>query len=216
VTAALDVAGPAAAVPFIEAASPTGPALIDERHVLDTLYGIVNVPTWIWIDENGIIVRPPEPAWPGTSKWRERLPAQLPDGIDPLIRDMVDESRKIRVGDLDVFPRALRDWAAHGPESTYALTPDEVVRRSRPRPVEVGLAAAHFELGQHLWRLGDNERAISHFRTAHELQPENWTYKRQAWSFAHPLQGPSGEYDSDWLSEVRKVGAENYYPSFEA
>ena len=43
------------------------------------------------------------------------------------------------------------------------------------------------------------------------MAPENWTYKRQAWTFADPFQGPSEPYDSDWLTEVRR-GAENYYP----
>jgi hypothetical protein len=56
---------------------------------------------------------------------------------------------------------------------------------------------------------------VKWFREAHRLQPENWTYKRQAWSLADPLQGPTDEYDSDWLTEVRKLGAENYYPAVE-
>ena len=51
------------------------------------------------------------------------------------------------------------------------------------------------------------------FREAHRLQPDNWTYKRQAWEFVDPiLQGPSEQYEGDWLSDVRKIGAENYYP----
>ena len=53
------------------------------------------------------------------------------------------------------------------------------------------------------------------FREAHRLAPDNWTYKRQAWTFADPLQGPTSEYESDWLSEVRKIGAESYYPALE-
>jgi len=44
------------------------------------------------------------------------------------------------------------------------------------------------------------------------LQPDNWTYKRQAWSLADPLQGPTEQYEGDWLSDVKKIGAENYYP----
>ena len=35
---------------------------------------------------------------------------------------------------------------------------------------------------------------------------------RQAWSLADPLQDHTEEYDSDWLTDVRKIGAENYYP----
>ena len=42
--------------------------------------------------------------------------------------------------------------------------------------------------------------------------PTNWTYRRQAWSFEDPLQGPTEHYDGDWLSDVRASGAENYYP----
>ena len=26
------------------------------------------------------------------------------------------------------------------------------------------------------------------------------------------MQGPSEQYDGDWLSDVREIGAENYYP----
>ena len=53
------------------------------------------------------------------------------------------------------------------------------------------------------------------FREAHRLQPDNWTYKRQAWSFLDPLQGPSEQYEGDWLSDVRAIGPENYYPPVE-
>ena len=49
--------------PFIEAAAPTHPSLIDTEHRLADLYGIINVPTAIWIDEHGIIVRPNDVAF---------------------------------------------------------------------------------------------------------------------------------------------------------
>jgi len=53
---------------------------------------------------------------------------------------------------------------------------------------------------------------VRHFRASHRLQPDNWTYRRQAWSMTDPNQGPTAEYEGSWLSDVRKVGAENYYP----
>ena len=110
---------------------------------------------------------------------------------------------------------ALRDWAARGAESRFALAPDEVVRRSRPRPIEEATAAAHFELGQHLYRTGRCDDAVGQFRAAHRLQPDNWTYKRQAWNLLPPGQDPLEVYGGDWLTDVQKIGAENYYPPLE-
>jgi Flp pilus assembly protein TadD len=39
-------------------------------------------------------------------------------------------------------------------------------------------AAAYFELGQHLFRTGRDATAVPHFRAAHRLQPDKWTYRR--------------------------------------
>jgi peroxiredoxin len=44
--------------PWIEKAAPTYPVLIDTQHAVADLYNIVNVPTALWIDERGRIVRP--------------------------------------------------------------------------------------------------------------------------------------------------------------
>lgn len=183
------------------------PSLIDSAHVLDELFGIVNVPSGVWIDERGVIVRPPEPAFPIRREYNAQAAANLPERIAA----MLEEASKIRI-EPETYVAALRDWVARGDESPYALSPDEVVERSRPRPVEEARAAAQFELGQHLHASGRVDLAVGHFREAHRLQPDNWTYKRQAWSLADPLQGPTELYDGDWLSEVRRVGAENYYP----
>ena len=74
-------------------------------------------------------------------------------------------------------------------------------------------AAAHFELGQHLHRAGQHAAAIPHWRQAHELDPDNWTYKRNAWNFEDPgRQGRTSAYDSSWFEDLKKIGAENYYP----
>ena len=192
----------------IEANVPNHPSLIDTQHTLGALYGVVNVPSGIWIDEEGMIVRPPEPAFPAPSPLRD---AEIPEGLPDQIRDMLTEAKKIR-NEPEVYIAALRDWVEHGSESRFALAPDEVIERSRPRPREEGLAAAHFELGEHLHRAGSTELAVKHWREAHKLQPDNWTYRRQAWSSVEPTQGPSDQYEGDWLSDVRKIGAENYYP----
>jgi tetratricopeptide (TPR) repeat protein len=209
VSVALDTGGVEAAGPWIDRAKTSHPALIDQAHVLDELLGVVNVPSGAWIDERGLIVRPPEPAFP----WRPREPtdellAQLP----PLMAEQLREAQKIKI-DPDSYVAALRDWVHRGSDSPYALSPEEVVERSSPRDEDRGRAAACFELGQYLERQGQSADAVRWFREAHRLHPENWTYKRQAWSLADPLQGPTEDYDSDWLTEVRKLGPERYYPA---
>jgi Tetratricopeptide repeat len=209
VTVALDLGGVEAAGPWIDLAKPEHPSLIDQAHVLDELLGIVNVPTGVWVDEDGTIVRPPEPAFPGRAVIGE---LGLPEGAPQRIVDMLTEAAKMRI-DPERYATAIRDWAEHGHESRFALSADEVVERSRPRSPEVSEAAASFELGQALHRAGHPESAVRWFREAHRLQPDNWTYKRQAWELVDPvLQGPSEQYEGDWLSDVRAIGAENYYP----
>ncbi len=97
--------------------------VVDQAHPLGELLGVVNVPSGMWVDEDGTVVRPPETACPA--------------------------------------------------------------------------------------------RPIALFRVSHRLAPDNWTCRRQAWTFADPAQGPTAQYDSDWLSDVRRVGAENYYAPVE-
>ncbi len=205
---ALDTGGADAAGPWIERARSSHPALIDQAHLLDELLGVVNVPSGVWIDERGTIVRPPEPAFP----WRPRTPSpELLAELPAVMAEQLREAQKMRI-EPERYVAALRDWAEYGERSPYSLSPEEVLARSRPRTEEHSRAAACFALAQHLARSGWPEDAVRWFREAHSLEPENWTYKRQAWSLADPLQGPTAAYDSDWLSEVRRVGAENYYP----
>ena len=68
ITVALD-RGPEDARPWIEAARPTHPSLIDVGHAVADLYNMVNVPTVVWIDERGRIVRPNDVAF-GTDTFR--------------------------------------------------------------------------------------------------------------------------------------------------
>jgi tetratricopeptide (TPR) repeat protein len=101
---------------------------------------------------------------------------------------------------------------ANGSESKYALTPEQVTSRSEGRSTETSEAAAHFEIGQYLQKAGYSDDAVEHYKRAHELQPDNWTYKRQAWNHISPLlQDARAVYGTGWADEVEKFGAENYY-----
>jgi tetratricopeptide (TPR) repeat protein len=213
VTVALDVGGVEATKQFVDKANANHPSLLDEAHVVDELFGVVNVPNGVWIDEQGTIVRPAEPAFPGRNPVMESFEKLDVSTLPPDVADIMGEVKKIKT-EPAAYKAALLDWVEHGDESRYALSPDEVVARSHARSDDEARAAAHFELGQHLYRSGDHAAAIPHWREAHRLQPDNWTYKRQAWNFEDPIrQGHTDVYDSSWVEDVRKIGAENYYPA---
>lgn len=236
VTVSLEMSDPEASRPFIEAANPEHPSLLDPLHQLDSLFGVVNIPNVIWIDEGGMIVRPPEPGWPPGDYYPDWLRGFLDE------RDAAAEKRaaeleatdpemaaKIRGGqDHDSYADAIRDWAEKGADSEFALSPDEVIARSQDRPVGKSEAAAHFELANRLWAT-DRDTAIVHFNHAHRLDPENWTYKRQAWSLVGnekagggemgrfnqgPLPGEEDEwpFEGTFTSEAGRTPAADYYP----
>ena len=146
---------------------------------------------------------------------------EVPEGLGRL-GETLHEVKKIRSAP-ELYLAAIHDWVERGADSEYALSPDEVVERSRPRPPEHAEAAAAFAMAQHLWREGEQDAAVPWFRRAHALHPENWTYKRQAWTFATTapgepsdlLQGPTDLYEGNWLDDVRAAGAESYYDVFE-
>lgn len=209
VTVALDTAGAVAVREWIEAAQPEHPSLIDQAHLLGELFGVVNVPSGIWIDEDGAIVRPPEPAFPARlAGIDEPIPADAPPDVVERRQDL----KKLRM-EPEKYVAALRDWVARGAQSPYALPPAEVLRRSRPRPLDEATAAAHFELAQYLHRHGRAADAVAHFRAAHCLQPHNWTYKRQAWNLD---DGPTKHYTGDLFSDVKQIGGfENFYPALD-
>jgi hypothetical protein len=212
VTVALDLEVDAARK-WIERSGAEHPQLVDTAHRLDELLGIVNVPTAVWVDENGMIVRPPHTAALESYDFSKlKAPEGLPDDLDAHIRDMLEQAKRIPRFDADHYVDALRDWVEKGAASEYALAPDEVVARSAPCSPEVAEAAAEFELGQHLHHAGHVDDARAHFRAAHRLQPENWTYKRNAWELVSPgIQGPTDFYDGDWLSDIKAAGPEHYY-----
>jgi hypothetical protein len=180
--------------------------------VLVGLFGMTNAPFAIWIDEDGTIVRPAEVAFApaaaredGAADEQSAFMNQLPERQRRIIQQMVANT-----GERDRYADAIRDWAANGADSSYVMTETEVIERSRPRPPEFGLAAAHFELAQHLHRTGHERDAIPHFQEAHRLDPTNWSYHREALSLVDPEWGQV--YERDMLSEVEAVGPETFYP----
>jgi tetratricopeptide (TPR) repeat protein len=198
VSVALESRGIEAALPYIEAANPTYPCLIDRQHVVAELFGMVNVPTAVWINEEGRIVRPPEPA--GTNDAFRKM--------DPATGRLAQEDLQILRGERQRYLGGIRDWARRGSESPWALDEAEVRRRLAGPSEEHELARAHFRLGGHLWERGHPERAQAHFAEAVRLHPENWEYRRQALDLEQPGKSMGREY---WEA-VHALGDRPYYP----
>jgi len=225
VTVCLEVSGAEVARPFVDKAQAEHPSLIDTAHEMDAKFGVNNIPSGIWIDERGTVVRPAEPAWPGPAPQPPaRAEVQL-DATQQHVRHLVADRI---ISHRERYANAVLDWANKGAASRFALSPEEVIARSQPRPPEVPLAAAHFELAQHLWSAGMRDAAIAHFRQAHRLQPDNWTYKRQAWSLISvetqagprarlrqwPAEGQetAWPFESDFARDLERLPSGDYYP----
>lgn len=187
-----------AARPYVEAAKPAYPCLVDRDHRVAALYGMVNVPEAVWIDEDGRIVRPAENAgsWDGFRR-RDRATGAMPkEEMDLIVRAK------------STYMDAVRDWATHGAASRHA--PDEERRRdSMRRPSDdVALAHVHFRLGRHLARNGRSEEALAHFAEASRLHPDSWTIWRQ--TAERNEQGFAA--GPEFWARVDALGERRYYP----
>jgi len=157
------------ALPWIEAASPTYPCLIDRDHRLADLYHMVNVPQAVWIDEHGTIVRPTEVA--GAYEGFRRM--------DRTTREMPAEVAKRTADARATYLDAIRDWVRRGPASEHAFDAASA-RAHAPQPTD-DEARAHvaFRLGQHLLRQGQAAEGDRWLAEASRLHPESWAIWRQ-------------------------------------
>jgi hypothetical protein len=158
------------ALPWIEAARPTYPTLIDREHVMAELFGVVNVPQAIWIDEAGRIVRPAEAA--GAYEGFRRMNRET--------REMPDEVARLTAGAKATYLDAVKDWVRRGPESVHAL-PAASARAHLPALTEdMATAQAMFRLGQFLLRHGEHAEGDRWLGEASRRHPDSWCIWRQS------------------------------------
>jgi hypothetical protein len=180
------------------------------------LFGFLNIPMAVWIDEQGVIARPAESASIERSPLRDmEIPEGLPERMDRMFREV-----KSIPDDSAAYRTAILDWVANGAASPYVMSPEDVVAASQPRGGDEARAAACFELGECLRRTVGPDAAVPWWREAHRLFPANWTYKRQAWTLVTTLegatendlfQGPNDVYDGNWLDDVIAGGGGEHY-----
>jgi tetratricopeptide (TPR) repeat protein len=185
ISVAQDTNGVKDAGKWITDAHPTYTALIDEKHLVSKLYNMVNVPTGVWIDEQGRIVRPNEVAF-------------------------ADDRFKNFTGmDSAPYLNALKDWVTKGNASAYVMSEAKLRDKLAVNDPDIILAAAEFGLGEQLYKSGHLTEAIPHFKEAQRLNPKSWNYKRQAYA----LSDAKRDYGTTFAEEVQKSGGSKvYYP----
>jgi tetratricopeptide (TPR) repeat protein len=184
VATAQDTGGEAAAGRWYDAAKATFTTLVDPNHTVSSAFQFANVPTGVWIDERGRIVRPGESAWTSDR------------------RDVYGGKELVIHG--DAYVAALRDWVTNGDGSPYAMSDEEFARRVTPRSAAEMEAEAAFKLAVWFQQQGERDRATKYFERAEQLNPDDWNYHRQDWSF-EPDAGRK------WLEKFQKTDKE-YYP----
>jgi hypothetical protein len=137
--------------PWIERAAPSHPSLVDTQWTVADLYNVVNVPTVVWIDEDGRIVRPNDVFY-ATDTYRSLT------GIDSAAA-LARVRAWVRDGVVGIDPAAAPDLQSLPTESDQ-------------------LARAEFGLARFLAMDGRAEAAEPHFRRAGELAPHDFTIRR--------------------------------------
>jgi hypothetical protein len=135
---------------WVDAASPTFPVLLDRDHIVADLYGFINVPTGVWIDEDGRLVRPAGPVF-GDNSFTEF------HGIDSTVHH-----------------GELRSWVLDGELPAPAVVREGIMAPTR----EEQEGRAEHRLAVHLLRAGRKESAARHFDRAAVLAPDDWTIRR--------------------------------------
>jgi hypothetical protein len=180
---------------WIEQANAQYWCLIDTEHHVADLYGMVNVPQAVWIDEAGRIVRPPENAG-STDHFRL---------MDRATRTLAPEHQSARLAARGAYLDAVRDWVLTG---RHALPADMASRRLPRITPEIAQAQAHFRLGVWLRRHGNAAEGDVHLAEASRLHQESWNMWRQA-ADLDEVGKASGE--AFW-QRVQALGESPYYP----
>jgi peroxiredoxin len=194
VAVAMESRGAEHARPWIEQAKAEYWCLIDPDHRVAELYGMVNVPQSVWIDEAGRIVRPTETA--GSTDHFRRM--------DLATRTLSPADQAARLAARQVYYDAIRDWVRSG---KHALDPESARGKLPLLTPEIARAHAHFRLGTYLRRHGKLTEADHHLAEASRLHPDSWNMWRQAADLQEVGRASSPEF---W-ARVKALGDRPYY-----
>jgi len=188
IAAAQDTGGEEAAGKWYDQAKATYTTLVDTQHAISSAYQFINVPMGIWVDERGRVVRPAEPAWTKNNTLK------------------IGEKSIVTEG--EAYVAAIRDWVKNGEKSIFALSDEEFAKRAKPRSNAEMEADASFKLAVYFHQANNNELAEKYWAHAQQLNPDDWNYHRQDWSFTPQEAGKK------WLEKFNKLD-QPYYPKLE-
>lgn len=151
--------------------------LLDRQHLLSELYAVSNVPTVIWIDESGTIVRPNSLAF-GTDTFSDFTGVASGPHLD-----------------------AVRRWVLHGERP---LLPSQAAGAVADLDDEEVDARLHFRIGIEARREGNATAAERHLSRASELAPMDFSVRRAAMPLLG--EDPFGQDFLDLYEEWRSLG----------
>jgi len=187
-----------AARPWIEAAAPSYPALIDRDHSLAELYNMVNVPQAVWIDETGRIVRPAENAG-AFEAFRS---------LDFDTMTVPEDKAATAASAKATYVNAVRDWVLSGADSGHTFDDGQARAHTSVPNADIAQAHCHFRLGQYLLRQERAEEGQEHLAEASRLHPASWNIWRQA-AAVNDMGLAAGP---EFWERVNALGDDYYYP----
>ena len=159
------------------------PPVLDPEHRLSDVFGVVNVPSTVWLDEDGRVAKPPTIA-PGDDQFREFTEVEA-----------------------ERHHEALRQWVREG-----AVPPTGSDPEPDPEPDEdLGRARAERRLAAWLHRHGREEAARRHFEAAVNLAPLDFSICRS--SMRKRGEDPFGEEFFALWEQWDKAGRPGYRPT---
>jgi hypothetical protein len=186
-----DTQGEEAAGEFFDVANASYVCIVDPNHMISTLFGFVNVPAAVWIDEEGRIVRHNEGTYASKHTIENKVAGTIKFGTDK-------------------YSPAIKDWVAKGADSEFAWSPDEVRAHLKPHTEETALADPNFKMGAYFKSVGNDAKARHYFEEAQRLSPDNWNYHRQDWTYDGEMAA-----GKRWYKKSQALGEKLYYDKLE-
>jgi tetratricopeptide (TPR) repeat protein len=185
-----DTGGEAVAGPIFDAAKPTYVQVVDEDHLISSVFNFVNVPSAAWIDEDGKIVRIDEGTYSKTHTF--------------------GEGEQAFAFGTDVYSPALKDWVAKGADSVHVQSAATVTRNIREHGFDQLKADAAFRLANLFRAYGEKDKAEQYWEMARSLNPDSINFIRQNLTLTE--EGSGGETFMKLMGEYATQGKAYYRP----